>query len=123
VVVICLTFFSGGNFRLAPTEHARQTFAAHSIPAAGESGRFFRPAHAVMKIAETALTTLFVFHAFILMIPSKGEKKKSNQIKILVRWNLEEINENVKLTQSFNVKRMKLKKVGMRRSSLRINDN
>jgi hypothetical protein len=63
-----------------------------------------------MKIAETALTTLFVFHAFILMIPSKGEKKKSNQIKILVRGNLEEINENVKLTQSFNVKKKEIKK-------------
>jgi hypothetical protein len=79
VVVICLTFFSGGNFRLTATKHARQTFAAHPIPTAGESGRFFRPAHAVMKIAETALTALLVFHAFILMIPSKGEK--TNQIK------------------------------------------
>lgn len=37
-------------------------------------------------------------------------KNKSNQIKKLVRWNLEEINENVKLTQSFNVKKKEIKK-------------
>lgn len=71
-----------------------------------------------MKIAETALAALLVFHAFILMIPTakgKKKKKKTNQIKEkkLVRWNLEEINDDVKLTQiSFNLKKKEIKKNG-----------
>ena len=63
---IKFTFFSGGDFGLAPAVHAVQSFGAHAIAAAGEAGTLLGTAHAVVQVAETALAALSVLTTLVL---------------------------------------------------------